>query len=215
MVLIKKPKVTANAQGISILATLRQALIVWILLTIICGLIYPLAVTGIAQAAFPHQASGSLLTDHGQPIGSELIGQAFTGSGVFWSRPSATGSTPYDGTNSMGSNLGPTNPVLIEAVKTRIAKLKAADPHNSSPIPVDLVTTSGSGLDPHISAAAAYYQIMRVARERRLPEKQIKTLVDTHVEHPFLGFFGEPRVNVLKLNHSLERLTLKQQYPSD
>jgi K+-transporting ATPase ATPase C chain len=183
---------------------LRPALALLILLTLITGVIYPLAVTGIAQVLLPAQANGSLLTRDGQPVGSALIGQNFTDPGHFWSRPSATTPAPYDANASAGANLGPTNPALREAVRQRIAALRAADPGNSAPVPIDLVTTSASGLDPHISAAAAHYQAPRVARVCGLPLTRVLQLVDAHTERPFLGLFGEARVDVLQLNLALD-----------
>lgn len=183
---------------------LRPALVLFVLLSAITGLAYPLAVTGIAQLAFPQAANGSLVVKDGRPVGSALIGQAFADPGHFWSRPSATTPTPYNGANSGGSNLGPANPALADAVKARIAALRAADPGNTTPVPVDLVTASASGLDPHISRAAADWQLPRVARARGLPEAQVRALVDQHTEAPLLGFIGEPRVNVLRLNLALD-----------
>lgn len=185
---------------------LRPALTLFVLLSLITGLAYPLAVTGIAQTLFPRQANGSLVERNGQPVGSGLIGQAFTDPGHFWSRPSATAPTPYNAANSGGSNLAPTAPALAEAVQARIAALRAADPGNTAPVPVDLVTASASGLDPHISRAAADYQAARVARARGLPVRAVSALVAQHTEGRWLGFIGEPRVNVLALNLALEGL---------
>ncbi|WP_457423602.1 potassium-transporting ATPase subunit KdpC [Roseateles sp. P5_E7] len=189
---------------------LRPALTLFLLLSLITGLAYPLAVTGLAQVLFPHAANGSLVVDHGRPVGSELIGQAFTDPGHFWSRPSATAPAPYNAANSGGSNLAPTAPALVDAVKARIAALRAADPGNTAPVPVDLVTASASGLDPHISRAAADYQAARVARVRGLPVERVRALVDQHAETGQLGFLGEPRVNVLALNVALERATMNK-----
>ncbi|WP_457324987.1 potassium-transporting ATPase subunit KdpC [Roseateles sp. P5_E11] len=187
---------------------LRPALTLFVLLSLVTGLAYPLAVTGLAQALFPHAANGSLVIQDGRPIGSELIGQAFTAPGHFWSRPSATAPAPYNAANSGGSNLAPTAPALVDAVKARIDALRAADPGNLAPVPVDLVTASASGLDPHISQAAADYQLARVARARGLPPEQVRALVEQHTEGRRLGFLGEPRVNVLALNLALERATI-------
>lgn len=186
---------------------LRPALMMLLILTILTGVMYPLAVTGLAQLLFPTQANGSLMTRDGKVIGSELIGQYFDEPQYFWGRPSATAPYPYNAAASSGSNLGPTNPVLIEAVKTRVAALRAADPGNEAPVPVDLVTTSGSGLDPHISPAAALYQAHRVARVRGVQESQVKDLVALHTEGRQFGLLGEPRVNVLKLNLALDTVT--------
>jgi K+-transporting ATPase ATPase C chain len=183
---------------------LRPALVLFLMLSVLTGLVYPLAVTGIAQLAFPARANGSLISQGGQVVGSELIGQAFSDPKHFWSRPSATSPMPYNAANSGGSNLGPTNPALAEAVKARIAALRAADPANTAPVPVDLVTASASGLDPHISRAAADYQVARVARARGLPEAEVHALVERHTEPPLLGFIGEPRVHVLRLNLALD-----------
>ena len=187
---------------------LRPALTLFVLLSLITGLAYPLAVTGIAQILFPHQANGSLVVKDGKPVGSELIGQAFTDPGHFWSRPSATAPTPYNAANSGGSNLAPTAPVLVDAVQARIQALRAADPGNTAPVPVDLVTASASGLDPHISRAAADYQAARVARVRGLPIERVRALVEGHTEGRLFGFLGEPRINVLALNLALERETM-------
>lgn len=186
---------------------LRPALMMLLVLTVLTGVMYPLAVTGLAHLLFPTQANGSLMTRDGKVIGSELIGQYFDEPQYFWGRPSATAPYPYNAAASSGSNLGPTNPVLIEAVKTRVAALRAADPGNEAPVPVDLVTASGSGLDPHISPAAALYQVHRVARVRGVQESQVKDLVALHTEERQFGLLGEPRVNVLKLNLALDALT--------
>jgi len=183
----------------------RPALLIFALLTLLTGIIYPLVVTGLAQVIFPHQANGSLIRQNGQTVGSELIGQPFNDPAYFWGRLSATGPHPYNPAASSGSNLGPTNPALIEAVQARIDALKAAGPGNLAPIPVDLVTASGSGLDPHISPAAALYQAPRVARERGLTEDQVLALIQQHTEGRTLGFLGEPRVNVLELNLALDQ----------
>ena len=191
---------------------LRPAIVSLLILTVITGIIYPLAVTGIAQLVFPSQANGSLIFKDGQAVGSELIGQSFTTPEYFWSRLSATGTFPYNAFNgdnltaSSGSNYGPMNPALIDAVQARIDALKAADPDNTALIPVDLVTASGSGLDPHISVAAALYQLTRVARARGLSEDQVRQLVDQHTDGRQFGFLGEPRVNVLELNLALDAL---------
>jgi len=181
----------------------RYAIGFVVLLTVLTGVIYPLAVTGLAQALFRHQANGSLISDNGQVIGSELIGQPFSDPRYFWARLSAT---EYDAAASSGSNYGPTNPALLEAIQARIDALKAVDPNNQQPIPVDLVTASGSGLDPHISIAAAKYQIPRVARCRGLSEDQVSALVDRFTQSRQFGILGEPRVNVLKLNLALDEL---------
>lgn len=181
---------------------LASAVLVFLFFTVLTGLAYPLLVTGIAQAVFPHQANGSLVEKDGRPIGSELIGQPFAGPAYFWSRPSAT-TPPYNAAASGGSNLGPTNPALIERVKADAERLRAAHPNNGS-IPVDLVTTSGSGLDPHISPAAAFYQVERVAAARGIDPAALRRVVENHVERRWLGVIGEPRVNVLRLNLDLE-----------
>ncbi|HEV2284419.1 MAG TPA: potassium-transporting ATPase subunit KdpC, partial [Steroidobacteraceae bacterium] len=165
-----------------------------------------LAVTGLAQALFPHRANGSLILLGGKPVGSRLIAQSFTEAKYFWSRPSATTPQPYSGTGSAGSNLGPLNPALIDAIKPRIAALRAADPDNEAPVPVDLVTASASGLDPEESLAAAQYQAARVARARRLPLAQVQALIAAHAEGRLWGVLGEPRVNVLELNLALDAL---------
>lgn len=185
-------------------AQLRSALMMFFILTILTGVAYPLAVTAIAQLLFPHQANGSLIYKDGKPIGSTLIGQPFDDPKYFWGRPSATAPFPYSAAASSGSNLGPTNPALIETVKMRVAALKAADPGNDTPVPVDLVTASGSGLDPHISPASAEYQVRRVARARGREEAFVRTLVSQHTEGRQLGMLGERRVNVLALNLALD-----------
>jgi potassium-transporting ATPase KdpC subunit len=185
-------------------AIIRPAIVLFAVLTVLTGIIYPLLVTGIAAVAFPDQARGSLIVRNGKPVGSELIGQSFSDPKYFWSRPSATSPQPYNGASSGASNLGPLNPALTDAVKTRILALRAADPGNTAPIPVDLVTASGSGLDPHISVAAAQYQIARVARARSLDVWAVQALVAAHVEGRLWGLFGEPRVNVLQLNLALD-----------
>lgn len=189
---------------------IRPALMLFILLSIITGLIYPLLVTGIAQVLFPEQAAGSLIERDGQPIGSRLIGQNFTDPKYFRGRPSATGPYPYNAAASDGSNLGPLNPALKEAVESRIAALRAADPGNTAPVPVDLVTASASGLDPHISPAAAEYQAARVARARELAPEIVRNLVIQQTEDRWWGIFGEPRVNVLDLNLALDQLPSKK-----
>lgn len=187
-------------------ATIRPALILFAAVTVITGAIYPLAVTGIAMIAFPHQAAGSLIEKDGKVIGSTLIGQNFSDPKYFWGRPSATGPYPYNAGASSGSNQGPLNPALLDAVKGRVATLQAADPDNKAPIPVDLVTASASGLDPHISVAAANYQVSRVAKTRGLESSAVQALVTAHTEGRALGFLGEPRVNVLQLNLALDEL---------
>jgi K+-transporting ATPase ATPase C chain len=175
-------------------------------LTVVTGLLYPLAITGSARVLFPQQADGSLIIRGGRVLGSRLIGQSFTDPGHFWSRLSATAPQPYNGTASSGSNLGPTNPALTEAVKSRIVALRAVDPDNAAPIPVDLVTASGSGLDPEISLAAANYQAARVARVRHLSAAAVQALIAAHTKGRLLGVIGEPRVNVLELNLALDAL---------
>ncbi len=184
----------------------RPAIMSLVLLTVLTGLIYPMAVTGIAQVVFPRQANGSLIVKDGKAVGSELIGQPFDDPKYFWGRPSATSPFPDNAGASAGSNLGPTNPALKKTVQDRIDALQAVDPDNKSPIPVDLVTASGSGLDPHISPAAALYQVHRVATARKMDEAKLRQLVDQHTEGRQFGFLGEPRVNVLKLNLSLDSL---------
>jgi K+-transporting ATPase ATPase C chain len=191
---------------------LRPAFFMLLIFTIITGVIYPLAVTVIAQVLFPSQANGSLIMVNGKAVGSELIGQQFDDPKYFWGRISATGTFAYNAFNaenltaSSGSNYGPLNPALIDMVQVRIDVLKAADPDNTLPIPVDLVTASGSGLDPHISVAAAVYQLHRVASARGLSEAEVQSLMEQYTEGRQFGFLGEPRVNVLKLNLALDRL---------
>lgn len=182
----------------------RPALVLFALLAALTGLAYPLAVTGAAQALFPAQAAGSLVVRDGRTVGSQLIGQNFSDPKHFWGRPSGTAPQPYNANASGGSNLGPLNPALVEAVKARVEALRAADPGNTAPVPVDLVTASGSGLDPHISPAAARYQAARVARARGLPPEQVEALIARHTEEPLWGVLGEPRVNVLALNLALD-----------
>lgn len=183
---------------------LKPALLMLLTLSLITGVAYPLLVTGIAQLVFPKQANGSLIYQNRTPVGSALIGQPFDDPKYFWSRLSATGPFAYNAAASSGSNLGPTSEALIQAVAARVQALRQADSSNTQPIPVDLVTASGSGLDPHISPAAAYYQVSRVARARNLDEKFVRQLVEKHIEGRQLGFLGEPRVNVLKLNLELD-----------
>jgi K+-transporting ATPase ATPase C chain len=188
----------------------RPAVVSLIGLTLLTGLIYPFVMTGIAQVVFPHQANGSLIMSDGRAYGSELIGQPFEDPRYFWGRLSATGTFSYNAFNaanltaSSGSNYGPLNPALLNVVQARVEALRAADPGNAAPIPVDLVTTSASGLDPHISPAAVLYQVPRVARARGLSEDAVHALVEQHIEGRTFGLLGEPRVNVLKLNLALD-----------
>lgn len=189
------------------IAQLRPALVLFVALTLLTGVAYPLAVTAIAQLAFPAAANGSIVTVDGKAVGSSLVGQSFTGPTYFWSRPSATGPQPYNGASSGGSNLGPSNPALADAVKARVRALRDADPGNAAPVPVDLVTASASGLDPHISLAAARWQAGRVARARGVPPGRIEALVAEHAEGRWLGLLGEPRVSVLRLNLALDKMT--------
>jgi len=188
------------------LRQVKQAILLFAALSILTGVIYPLGITGIAQVFFPRQANGSLIYHNGQPVGSELIGQSFTDPKYFWGRPSATSPVPYNAAASGGSNLGPTNPELLKAVRERIGWLRAADPSNESQIPVDLVTSSGSGLDPHISPAAAEYQVARVAGARGLDAETVRQAVARHTASRTLGLLGEPRVNVVELNLDLDDL---------
>jgi len=188
------------------LKSLKSALLMLLILSIITGIVYPLVVTAAAQLLFPRQANGSLIRSDGKTVGSELIGQTFADPGHFWSRPSATAPYPYNAASSSGSNQGPTNPALTDAVAGRIKALKDADPGNPLTIPVDLVTASASGLDPHISPAAAQYQVSRVARAQHLSPEQVRALVEKYTESRQFGFLGEPRVNVLQLNLALDAL---------
>ncbi|NII55722.1 potassium-transporting ATPase subunit KdpC [Luteibacter sp. SG786] len=183
---------------------LRPALVLLVGFTVITGVAYPLLVTGAAQAVFPREANGSIVESGGKPVGSSLLGQSFAEPRYFWSRPSATSPDPYNGTASGGSNQGPTNPALTDAAKKRIAALQAADPGNTAPVPVELVTASGSGLDPEISPAAARYQVARVAHARGLDPATVQSLVESHTEGRQFGVLGEPRVNVLELNLALD-----------
>jgi K+-transporting ATPase ATPase C chain len=192
---------------------IRPAITLLLLMTLLTGVVYPLVVTGIAKVAFPAQAAGSLILKDGKAIGSTLIGQNFTAPKYFWGRPSATGNAPYNGVASSGSNLGPLNPALTDAIKSRIDALRAADPGNTAPVPVDLVTASASGLDPEISVAAARYQVARVVRARGqtpggLTPEAVQKLIDAHTRGRLLGFLGEPRVNVLELNMALDSASL-------
>ena len=185
---------------------LRPAIFAIALFSVLTGFLYPMVVTGIAQVLLPHQANGSLILKDGEALGSELIGQQFSEPRYFWSRPSVTSPFPYNAAASTGSNLGPTNPDLAQSIQEQISALQAEDPHAALPVPVDLVTSSASGLDPHISIAAALYQITRVAKARGLDEQAVRHLVDQYTEGRQLGFLGEPRVNVLKLNLALDEI---------
>ena len=185
---------------------LRPAIVLLLIMTAITGVAYPLAVTGIAQVIFPRAAGGSLIEKDGKAIGSSLIGQSFSDPKYFWSRPSATAPQPYNALASGGSNQGPLNPALTDAVKSRIEALRAADPTNTAPVPVDLVTASASGLDPDISVAAASYQAARIARVRGMMPDAVQTLIAAHTRGKLLGVIGEPRINVLELNLALDTL---------
>ncbi|MES2262447.1 MAG: potassium-transporting ATPase subunit KdpC [Pseudomonadota bacterium] len=189
-------------------STIRPAAVLFGALSLICGVLYPLAVTGIGAVVFPAQAGGSIVEAGGKPVGSMLIGQAFSSPKYFWGRPSGTGPMPNNGAGSGGSNFGPHNPAQTDAVKSRIDALKAADPDNKLAIPVDLVTASGSGLDPEISIAAANYQAHRIAVARQLDMARVLALIEAHRQNQYLGFFGEPRVNVLALNLALDLMPL-------
>jgi len=190
-------------------AVFRSALRLLLALTVLTGSIYPLVLTGIAQLVFPAQANGSLIEQNGQPVGSRLIGQPFDDPRYFWGRSSATSPFPYNAAASSGSNLGPGSSKLREAVRQRVADLRAADPTNSTPIPVDLVTASASGLDPHVSVAAARYQVPRIARIRGIPEVILLELIEHHTEERVLGILGESRVNVLTLNLALDEMNVE------
>jgi len=183
---------------------LRPAIVLLVALTVVTGVVYPVVVTAIAQLVFPHQANGSLIVKDGKVVGSALIGQPFDDPKYFWGRPSATSPFGYNAASSSGSNLSPTNPTLVKSVQERVDALRAADPGNTAPVPVDLVTASGSGLDPHISPVAALYQVSRVAKARTLQADAVRALVERHIEDRQFGFLGEPRVNVLALNLALD-----------
>lgn len=189
------------------ISTFRPALVLFAALTVATGVLYPLLVTSAGHAMFPHEAAGSMIEVDGKAVGSSLIGQQFTSPAYFWGRPSATGPMPYNANGSSASNQGPLNPAFTDAVKGRAEALRAADPGNQAPIPVDLVTASGSGLDPEISLAGAMYQAGRVARERQMAPQQVMAMVERHASKQYLGIFGEPRVNVLALNLALDGKT--------
>ena len=193
------------------LKQIRIAILSTVVATVLLGVLYPLAVTVIAQVLFPNQANGSLIYKDGKPVGSRLIGQSFDDPKYFWSRPSATGPMPYNGASSSGSNLGPTNPDFLKSVQARVDALHKADPdNNKEPVPVDLVTASGSGLDPHITPAAAQYQLKRVARVRNMSEQTVAELIQKSTQGKFLGLIGEPGVNVLELNLALDAMSVKE-----
>jgi K+-transporting ATPase ATPase C chain len=185
---------------------IRPALVLLVLFTLVTGIVYPLAITGIAQLAFAERANGSIIERNGVPVASRLIGQSFSDMKYFWSRPSATATVPYNGAASGGANQGPLNPALVDAVKGRVEAMRAAHPDQQGPVPVDLVTASASGLDPHESVAAALYQVERVAKARNLPVEKVKALLARHTKGRFLGVFGEPRVNVVELNLALDAM---------
>lgn len=187
-------------------AVIRPALVLLAMLTALTGVLYPLLVAGLARVALPQPASGSLIVRNGKPVASRLIGQNFTGVQYFWGRPSATALYPYNATASGGSNLGPLNPALADAVKQRVTALRALDPGNEAPVPVDLVTASGSGLDPEVSLAAIQYQLPRVARARKMDAEKLQSLVTRYSKNRLAGFLGEPRVNVVEVNLALDEL---------
>ena len=195
-----------NVHRPSAFSALRPALVLFLLLTLLTGFLYPLLVTALAQLLFPHQAGGSIVLRDGRAVGSRLIGQNFSDPRYFWSRPSATAPQPYNGIASGGSNFGPLNPALTDAIKARLAALHAADPDNTAPVPIDLVTASASGLDPDISVAAAEYQAARVARARGLDVARVQALIATHSKGSVAAVLGEPRVNVLDLNLAIDVL---------
>jgi K+-transporting ATPase ATPase C chain len=188
------------------LRTARTAIVSLAVFTVLTGIVYPMAVTGLAQLLFPGGANGSLIVKNGKAVGSSLIGRQFDDPKYFWGRPSSTTPYPYNAASSSGSNLGQGNPALLEAVRMRVSRLRAADPGNDAPVPVDLVTASGSGLDPHISPAAAEYQVHRIAKSRGLSETKVRALVVAYIERRSFGILGEPRVNVLALNRALDEL---------
>lgn len=192
-------------------AHLRPCLVLFALLTLLTGVVYPALITVIAQVVFHDQANGSVIMLNGKAVGSDLIGQKFDDPGYFWGRPSATGPTGYNAAASSGSNLGPTNPALLDAIKSRVEAIRAAHPDQTKPVPVDLVTASGSGLDPHISPAASEFQVARVANVRGLSEDKVRELVASNTEGRSFGVLGEPRVNVLRLNLSLDAAGAKQE----
>jgi potassium-transporting ATPase KdpC subunit len=185
---------------------LRPAVTLFVVMTLVTGILYPLAITGIAQVAFANSADGSIIEKGGTPVASRLIGQSFSDPKYFWSRPSATGPGPYNAAASSGSNQGPLNPALVDAVNGRIEALRKADPSQTGPVPVDLVTASASGLDPHLSVAGIEYQVGRVARSRNLPVERVRELVAAHSKGRFMGVFGEPHVNVVELNLALDAM---------
>lgn len=190
----------------TLLAEARPAISLFLALSLITGLVYPLLITGIAQSLFPHQANGSLIRRDGKPVGSALIGQPFSDAKYLWGRPSATGPMPYNALASSGSNLGPLNPALVDTVKARITEQRAANPAQTGPVPQELVTASASGLDPHISPAAAHWQIARITQARGLPAERVQAIIEACTEQPALGLFGEARVNVLQVNLALDAL---------